>query len=68
MSWYWKSKIFWVKVTSNNLLVRKAKKVDSIYEFIQSLKYDSALSQRVLGCFPNIIHQIYLEEREEACK
>jgi hypothetical protein len=68
MSWYWKSRMLWAKVTSNNLLVRKVKKVDSIYEFIQSIKYDSALSQRVLGCFPNVIHQIYLEEREEARK
>ena len=65
---YLKSKAFVMKLMSTNLLLRKMRKFDTIWEYMDSIKGDSVLSQRILGCLPNQIHQVYLEEREEACK
>ena len=53
MSLYWKSRMVWMKVTSSNLLVKKAKKYETIYEYLQTVKHDSTLSQRILGALPH---------------
>lgn len=41
---------------------------DSILSFFESIKSDNMLSQRIIGVLPNEIHQVYLSEREYACK
>jgi hypothetical protein len=52
----------------NNLLLRKCHMFDSILAFFESIKGDNVLSQRIIGVLPNEIHQVYLSEREYACK
>jgi hypothetical protein len=58
---YLKTRIFFIKCASNNLLLRKCcQNYDSILGFFESIKVDTVLSQRVIGVLPNEIHQVYL--------
>jgi hypothetical protein len=45
-------------------LLRKVRQYDSIVAFMETLKGDPALSQRIVGLLPHPIHQVYLHEKE----
>jgi hypothetical protein len=66
LGFYIKMNIFWKKCTASNLLLRKMQKFSTVFDFLESMKTDVVLSQRILGCLPHQIHQIYLAERESA--
>jgi hypothetical protein len=65
---YMKTRISLFRCAVNNLLLRKCHMFDSILAFFESIKGDNVLSQRIIGVLPNEIHQVYLSEREYACK
>jgi predicted Rdx family selenoprotein len=65
---YLKARISVVRCAMNNLLLRKCQMFDSILAYFDSIKSDNVLSQRIIGTLPNEIHQVYLTEREYACK
>jgi hypothetical protein len=63
---YIKLGFYWKKLTDSNLLLRKMHKFSTVYDFLESMKTDMVLSQRILGCLPHKVHQVYLAERESA--
>ena len=65
---YLKARISVMRCAMNNLLLRKCQMFDSILAYFDSIKSDNVLSQRIIGTLPNEIHQVYLTEREYACK
>jgi hypothetical protein len=39
---------------------------DTIVAFLDSIKNDPTLSQRIIGALPTDIHEIFLHEKEQA--
>ena len=65
---YLKARLSVMRCAVNNLLLRKCQTYDNILTFFESIRTDTVLTQRIIGALPNEIHQVYLAEREHACK
>lgn len=66
LSFYIKLNIMWKKWTASHILLRKMQKFSTVFSFLETMKTDMVLSQRILGCLPHQVHQVYLAERENA--
>lgn len=65
-----KSKISFIKALnrSQQSLMKRVKQFDSIVQYLDSIKCDPALSQRIIGVLPTELHKVYLHEKENQSK